>query len=118
MLTFQSEAGFGVIERLGIPAHNLEVLAIVLGMATDTILGGSGRRQDGSVVASARSYSCCDVLMALQAAQLRRTGRNLVTTDASSWTVPLTVRPRERPRTYLREQWPREHKMDPNERPQ
>jgi hypothetical protein len=102
MLPIQRESSLRMIESLRIPSHDLEVLAIVLGVAANTVLAGSGRSQHGSVIATPGSYTRSDIFMTFEAAELRGAGAYRVAGNATGWAVPLAVSFGERARTDLR----------------
>ncbi len=84
-----------VVEIFRIPTDNLEALSVVFRVAADAVLSGGGRGEDGGVVAAARGEAGGDVAVAVEAAELGRSGGDLVTSDTTGRAVQFLVGFRE-----------------------
>lgn len=95
MLAIEHEACLRVIEGpgRGIPLNQREVLAIVVGVALDA---GRGRRagwHESGMQALALLHTRCNVAVALQAAEVWRTGRYRMALHTAGRPVHLLMGP-------------------------
>ncbi len=91
MFPFPRKPSFDVFERLRIESHDLEVGAVVLGMAANAVLARRVRGKYRSVIAAPCADPCGDVFMTFSTLQLCRSRSDLMARDATRRAIPLCV---------------------------
>ena len=101
VFAFKDISGELVIEGLGVPFDEREILAIVLGVAARALVARSARKVVGSVESLASGQSSLDFSVAFETLQSGR-GAQLVASRAIRGTVQRLVSPRKRAGRDLR----------------
>ncbi len=102
VLAVKLKARLQMVEGLGVPLNNLEILAVMLRVAADAITPRRGCRQNRRVITAASRYPRRNILVTLKATILRLTGPYLVARHASRGAIPLAVCLGKRPGADLR----------------
>ena len=105
MLAFERVPRFVVIElaRHRIPVRDREILAVMLGVATDAFLLRFGNRAERGVQPAFGGDAAGDFGVALEAFEIRATRAHAVATGALRWPAETAVRLGERSGRNLRD---------------